>query len=214
MRYTALLSTTVLVALALSGCAANTATRSRTTVPAGPQSTGTASLDRIPSGTTLVIRANEAISADTATPGQQYSAEVAQDIVNATGQVLIPRGSPAKLTVLDASGGGVVGSSEVELALSSVTVGGRTYTVQTDVVDREGQEGLGANERTARNVGGGAALGAVIGAIAGGGSGAAAGAAIGAAGGAAAQVLTRGDRVRVPAESVLTFRLDRPIRLQ
>jgi hypothetical protein len=69
---------------------------------------------------------------------------------------------------------------------------------------------LGANERTARNVGGGAALGAVIGAIAGGGSGAAVGAAIGAAGGAAAQVLTRGESVHVPAETLLTFRLERP----
>lgn len=214
MRFTALLSTTVLVALALSGCAATTGTRSRTTAPTGPQSTGTASLEQIPAGTTLVIRTNENISAGRATPGQQYSAEVAQDIVNTSGQVLVPRGSPAQLTVLDASGGGAVGSSEVELALSTVTVGGRTYTVQTDVVEREGQEGLGANERTARNVGGGAALGAIIGAIAGGGTGAATGAAIGAAGGAAAQVLTRGDRVRVPAESVLTFRLDRPIRLQ
>ena len=183
-------------------------------MPAGPVNTGTASLDRIPAGSTLVIRTNDAISADRAAAGQHYSAEVAQDVVNANGQVLIPRGSPAQLTVLEASRGGTVGSSELELALSSVSVGGRTYTVQSDVVEREGQEGIGANERTARNVGGGAALGAVIGAIAGGGSGAAAGAAIGAAGGAAAQVLTRGDRVRVPAESVLTFRIDRDIRLR
>jgi hypothetical protein len=62
-------------------------------------------------------------------------------------------------------------------------------------------------------VGGGALLGTLIGAVAGGGAGAAAGAAIGAAGGAAAQVLTRGDEVRVPPESVLTFRLDSPLRL-
>lgn len=162
----------------------------------------------------MVIRTNEAISAQRAQEAGQYSAEVAQNIVSSQGEVLIPKGSLAKLTVLDATTGGAVGTSEVELALSSVNVGGRTYTVQTDVIERSGAAGLGTNERTARSVGGGAALGALIGAIAGGGAGAAAGAAIGAAGGATAQVLTRGDAVRVPAETVLTFRLDRPIRLK
>jgi hypothetical protein len=63
-------------------------------------------------------------------------------------------------------------------------------------------------------VGGGAALGTIIGAIAGGGSGALAGAAIGAGAGAVTQVLTKGDRVRVPAETVLNFRLDQPIQLE
>jgi outer membrane lipoprotein SlyB len=63
-------------------------------------------------------------------------------------------------------------------------------------------------------IGGGAAVGAIIGAIAGGGKGAAIGGAIGAAAGGAAQVLTKGKRVRVPAESTLTFRLDQPVTLQ
>jgi hypothetical protein len=50
----------------------------------------------------------------------------------------------------------------------------------------------------------------LIGAVAGGGKGAAIGAAVGAAGGAATQVLTRGKEVQIPAETVLTFRLDQP----
>ena len=62
-------------------------------------------------------------------------------------------------------------------------------------------------------IGGGAVLGTVIGAAAGGGAGAAAGAALGAAAGAAAQILTQGDEIRVPAESLLDFRLDEPLRL-
>ena len=40
------------------------------------------------------------------------------------------------------------------------------------------------------------------------------GGAVGAAGGAGVQVVTRGRDVRVPAETVLTFRLDRPVVLQ
>lgn len=214
MRQHVLYTTTLFSVVLLTGCAATSnAGRSRTSVPPGPVSTGTSSLQLIPAGTTMVIRTNQSISAKRADEAGQYSAEVAQNIVNSQGEVLIPKGSPAKLTVLDASTGGAVGTSQLELALSSIVVGGRTYTVQTDVVDRSGTAGLGTNERTARSVGGGAALGALIGAIAGGGVGAATGAAVGAAGGAAAQVLTRGEAVRVPAESVLTFRLDRPIRL-
>ena len=139
---------------------------------------------------------------------------LAQDVVNANGDVLIPKGSPATLMVLDASRGGAVGSSELELALAGVQINGRQYRVASDVVEESGEEGLGANRRTATHVGGGAALGAIIGAIAGGGSGAATGAAIGAAGGAAAQVLTRGDRIRIPAETVMTFSLNRAIRLR
>lgn len=170
-------------------------------------------MDLIPAGTTMVIRTNESISADSAVAGGQYAAEVAQDVVNAQGQVLIPRGAPAQLTVNEATTGGTVGTSELQLALWSVTANGRTYRVTSDVTEREGRGGLGANERTAKTVGGGAALGALIGAVAGGGSGAAIGAAVGAAGGAAAQVLTRGEAVRVPAETLLTFRLENPIRL-
>jgi hypothetical protein len=117
--------------------------------------------------------------------------------------------------VVETSGGGAVGTPELGLALRSVNVSGRTYQVATATEQQQAdREGLGKNRRTAEMVGGGALLGTVIGAIAGGGTGAAVGAAVGAAGGAAAQVLTRGKEVKVPAETVLTFRLDQPIQLQ
>ena len=73
------------------------------------------------------------------------------------------------------------------------------------------KDGIGKNGRTGKYVGGGALLGTIIGAIAGGGKGAAIGAIAGGAGGASAQVLTRGGDVRVPAESILTFRLQQPL---
>jgi len=63
-------------------------------------------------------------------------------------------------------------------------------------------------------IGGGAALGTLLGAIAGGGRGAVIGAIAGAAAGGAVQVLTKGKEVNVPAETILTFRLDQPITLQ
>src|SRR6185436_3016834 len=75
------------------------------------------------------------------------------------------------------------------------------------------REGVGANKRTGKYVGGGALLGAIIGGIAGGGKGAIIGGAVGAAGGAGVQIATRGHDVNVPAESLLTFRLREPMQL-
>ena len=53
-------------------------------------------------------------------------------------------------------------------------------------------------------------MGAIIGALAGHGKGAAIGAGAGAGGGALTEILTKGT-IKVPAETVLTFRLESPI---
>ncbi len=169
----------------------------------------------IPAGTQVQIRTNEQIVADAQSTGRSYSAEIAQDIMGPNGQVLIPRYSPAKLTVQNVSSGTMgVGNNQVALALQSVTVHGQNYNVISNTTTQSGNRGIGANKRTAEMTGGGAVLGTVIGAIAGGAKGAVIGAVVGGAGGAAAQVLTRGKQVNVPAESVLTFKLDQPLVLQ
>jgi hypothetical protein len=105
-------------------------------------------------------------------------------------------------------------NNEYVLDLESVNVDGRRLAVQAENTNVQGEreEGVGANSRTGRYVGGGAAIGAIIGAITGGTKGAAIGGAVGAAGGAGAQVLTRGKSVRVPSESLVTFRLDQRLR--
>jgi hypothetical protein len=105
--------------------------------------------------------------------------------------------------------------SDVVLDLESIAVNGRRYTVDTasQVVSGDGRrkQGVGANERTGKYVGGGAIIGGIIGAIAGGGKGAAIGAATGAGAGAVGQTVTRGGAVRLPPESVVTFRLEREL---
>ena len=78
----------------------------------------------------------------------------------------------------------------------------------------ESDTGVGNSKRTAEAVRGGAVLGGIIGAIEGGGKGAAIGVLVGGAGGAGAQVLTRGRDVQVPSETLLNFRLDKPVMLQ
>lgn len=201
----------VLMAAALmAGCADR---RIGTASRGGPVYTTAAEPGVLPAGTTLEVRTNEAVQADSAAVGRTYSAQLAQPIMNTDGRTIAPAGSPAQLVVMNVREGGTVTTDQIELGLRSITVNGQTHLVQSETQTTD-QGGLGANRRTAEMVGGGAVLGTLVGAIAGGGTGAAIGAATGAAAGAAVQVLTKGSRVDVPAESVLTFRLDQPIRLQ
>ncbi len=64
---------------------------------------------------------------------------------------------------------------------------------------------------TAAKTVGGAAIGAVIGALAGGGKGAAIGAGVGGGAGATINIITKGEQVKVPSETMLEFRLDQPL---
>jgi hypothetical protein len=161
----------------------------------------------IPNGTTIPVRTNEEINV-TKADGRVFTGSVDEDVKDTRGNVALPRGTDVELMVRG------VGNNEYALDLESVTVNGRRMGVMTDTaaVAPEKEEGIGANSRTGRYVGGGAAIGAIIGAIAGGKKGAAIGGAVGAAGGAGAQVLTRGKAVKVPSESLVTFRLQQQLR--
>ncbi|HEX3322230.1 MAG TPA: hypothetical protein VHR84_16105 [Terriglobales bacterium] len=169
----------------------------------------------LPMGSVITIITNQDIDSKAASPGQVFPADVAENIVDESGQTVIPKGSEAELVIRELGNKGTVsGTSDLVLDLQSVRVAGRRYMVSTEDIEQRGREGLGKNKRTATMVGGGAVLGTVIGAIAGGGKGAAIGAAAGAAAGAGTQVLTRGKTVKVPAESRLQFKLDQPLHLE
>ncbi len=168
----------------------------------------------VPAGTQLPVRVEETIDSAKAVEGQEFAAEVTRDIQDDSGGVVIPRGANAQVIIKSASKGNrFKGASDLVLDLKAVSVGGRMYHVETADLTQKGKAGLGANKRTATYTGGGSALGAIIGAIAGGGKGAAIGAASGAGAGAVTQILTHGGAIRIPAESVLTFRLDSPLQV-
>ena len=165
-------------------------------------------------GTQLPVRSEETIDSGIASTGQTYAAEVTRDILDSAGAVVIPRGSNAQIVIRSASRGGRIrGASDLVLDLDSVSVGGQRYELDTADYVAKGRDGVGKNRRTAFFTGGGAAIGGIIGAIAGGGKGAAIGAASGAGAGAGAQILTKGESIRVPAESLLTFRLDSALKV-
>ena len=179
-----------------------------------PQAAAVTSRTRVlPAGTQLPVRTEETIDSGRAVEGQTYAAEIAGDVRDADGQILIPRGSNAQIIIRSASKGGKVrGASDLVLDLNSVAIEGQQYRLDTSDLVEKGHDGVGANKRTAKFAGGGAAIGAIIGAIAGGGKGAAIGAGAGAGAGAVGEIVTKG-KIKVPAETVLTFRLDSPLRV-
>jgi DUF3011 family protein len=168
---------------------------------AGPQA-----FTRIEPGTNITVRTFQRIDSDRR-DDRVYTAAVAEDVRGVDGRLAIPRDSRVELLVREAP------DHDLVLDLESVTVGGRRYALETETERFESQRGpgLGRNGNTAEHVGGGAVLGAIIGAIAGGGKGAAIGAGAGAAAGAGVEVITRGRSVHVPAESLLTFRVEQPL---
>jgi hypothetical protein len=89
-------------------------------------------------------------------------------------------------------------------------VNGRRVDVDTTAVTEQSSS---RGARSGKVIGGTAVLGAIIGGIAGGGKGAAIGLGAGAGAGTAAQVATKGQRVRIPSETRLTFTLQQPVRL-
>ena len=169
---------------------------------------GARGFTRIEPGTNITVRTFQRIDSDRR-DDRVYTAAVDEDVWGVNGRLAIPRGSPVELLVREAP------DRDLILDLESVTVNGQRYALETESERIESQRGpgLGANHGTAEHVGGGAVLGAIIGAIAGGGKGAAIGAGAGAAAGAGVEVITRGRSVHVPAESLLTFRIERPLTL-
>lgn len=127
------------------------------------------------------------------------------------GQEVLAAGAKMTGVVTDAkSAGRFKGHAELGLALDSVTVGDKTYQVQTSVV---GESSKGRGKRTGIGAGGGAAFGAIVGAIAGGGKGAAIGALAGGGAGSAGAAFTGKRDIRIPAETRLDFKLTQPLRM-
>jgi hypothetical protein len=102
------------------------------------------------------------------------------------------------------------GRSQLRLELTGIVVNGKIVPVETGEYEVTGKSrGVSTAKRTI----GGAALGAIIGAVADGGQGAAIGAGVGAGAGAGSEIITRGDRVKVPSETLLDFTLQQDVSI-
>ena len=158
----------------------------------------------LPKDSEIKVRTDTAVPAKPAA-NAKYAATVSNDVTDSSGTVVIPRGSRAQLVA-------VQNGDDTTLDLRSATVNGKRYLLTTQ--DKGSSPGgLGANKRTAKYVGGGAAVGAVLGALLGGGKGAAIGALVGGAGGAGAQVYT-GRKKEIPPETELSFKLAQDLQMR
>jgi hypothetical protein len=165
---------------------------------------------KIPDGSILTVRMIDPVDSQTDKVGQTYRASI-DDPVNVDGRTAIPRGSDVVVKLVDdKESGKLSGRTELMLDLVSVAINGMPVEIDTQTVTQASSSRTG---RTAKVVGGTAALGTVLGAIAGGGRGAAIGALSGAAAGGAVQVVTKGQRVKIPTETRLSFTLQQSIQL-
>ncbi len=165
----------------------------------------------IPAGTRIRIQLAQTISTQGNQTGDPFSGTVASPIV-VNGQTIVRAGAQANGTVTDVKRlGRFVGQAILAVRLDTVRAGGRTYPVQTSTVERFEK---GKGKRTAIITGGGAGLGALIGGLAGGGKGALIGGLLGGGGGAAGSAFTGNRDLVLPAESILTFRLENNVTVR
>lgn len=158
----------------------------------------------IPPGTTVLIRTIEPIDSKSAEVGATFRGALEAPIV-LDGKEAAPKGGDATLRIIEAADAGKIqGKAQLTVTLVSVTSGADVLPVSGATVTMEsGGKGRGS----AAKIGGGAAGGAAVGGLFGGKKGAAIGAGAGAGAGTAAALLT-GPHVKIPSETILTFKVE------
>lgn len=156
----------------------------------------------IPAGTQLSVRLNDPLDSEKNQVGDSFHGTLSAPIVIG-GDTVIPSGADVVGRVAAVqSAGRFAGSSLLTLELTSLSVNGRTYNVQTNQWSRQGK---GEGKNTATKVGVGTAAGAILGGIIGGGRGAAIGAAGGAGAGTGVSAAKKGEQIKLGPEAVLNF---------
>jgi hypothetical protein len=158
----------------------------------------------------LRVRINEELDSKHTAPGTVFDGVVLNDVV-AGGSVAVPRGAAIQGKVVNVhKAGEFKGRGALVLQLTSLTLGGKTYSL---VSNEWTQHGVDKTGQTVNNTVGLGAMGALIGAVAGGGAGAAVGAGVGGVAGLGVSSASgRGEAV-VPSEGILAFHLAQPVEL-
>ena len=164
----------------------------------------------VPAGTKILVRLDEGLSSAVNEAGDAFSATLDSPI-ESDGRTLAPAGATVTGRVQRVrESGKVKGKAELTLALDSIEVDGREYTLDAHPLTYRAS---GSEGKDAATIAGSAALGAVIGAITGGGKGAAVGAGVGGGAGAGYVLLTKGKEVELRRETLVRFALEQPVEL-
>jgi hypothetical protein len=162
---------------------------------------------RVREGTEIIVRLEEPLSSRTARREDRVEASVERP-VRVDGVTAIPAGVRVRGTVRDAEPAERPSrSGRLDLDLDALYVNQDRLDLRGHVIAIAGQQEEGGLD-TREKAGLGALLGGVVGGIIGGKRGVVAGILLGGGGAVAA---TKGDDVDLPAGTILTFRLDRPL---
>jgi len=192
-----------------SSAAAPAASSQQAAAPAPQAPPPPAAVD-LAAGTHIRVRLDQDLGSKISQPGDSFSATVVDPVV-IDGQTVIPQGARAEGTVIDAKPlGRFKGGALLEIRLERVHTQWGSYPVATSSIERAEK---GKGRRTGIMAGGGAGLGALIGGIAGGGKGALIGALAGGGAGTAGSAFTGNHQIVLPAETLLTFRLEHSVHI-
>jgi hypothetical protein len=164
----------------------------------------------IPAGTRISVRTIDRIDSAENQVGDRFKASLEEALV-VDGNVVVPKGADVYGRLAESKKSGTfTGRSELQLELTGIVVNEQTIPLVTGEYELAGKS-KGAS--TAKRTIGGAALGSIIGAIAGGGKGAAIGAGVGGGAGAVSEIITKGDQVKVPSETLIDFTLQQEVSI-
>lgn len=188
----------------------NMPTRPPSAPPAVASTAHASSIVTIPAGTRIVIRTIDAIDSTKNHVGDPFEASL-EEPLTVDGKVVASKGADVFGRLVESKAHGTfTGRSELRLELTGIVVNGQTLPLVTGEYDLTGKS---RGESTAKRTVGMGAIGAIIGAAAAGGKGAGIGAASGAVLGAGSEIITKGDQVKIPSETLLDFTLERELSI-
>lgn len=156
-----------------------------------------------PANTTVAVRLMEEVDSKGASPDKDFRATV-DDSVIVDGNTVVAVGTPAVLRLVEVQQAGPVkGRLALSLRLVALEIDGQRVPVRTGRATVRSTSQAG---KTTKSGVAGAVVGGLFGALLGGKSGAAKGAALGAAAGVTVAAVS-GQRVQIPAETRMSFKL-------
>jgi hypothetical protein len=164
----------------------------------------------IPAGTRISVRTIDASDSTQNQVGDRFQASL-EEPLRVDGNEIVSRDAAVYGRLEESKESGTfTGRSQLRLELTAFVVNGQTVPIVTGDYELTGKS-RGAS--TAKRTVGGAAVGSIIGALAGGGKGAAIGAGVGAGAGAGSEIITKGDQVKVPSETLIEFTLQQDVSI-
>ena len=164
----------------------------------------------IPAGTRISVRTIDSIDSTQNHVGDRFQASL-EEPLTVDGNVVVAKGADVYGRLAESKTSGTfTGKSQLRLELTGIVINGQTMPLVTGEYELSGKS-RGAS--TAKRTAGGAAVGSIIGALAGGGKGAAIGAGAGGGLGAGSEIITKGDQVKVPSETLLDFTLQQEVSI-